>query len=67
LQRLFLQKQNSNDEDYAYILSKTGITTTNKARPANFGNRRIAKAYRHFGKLIDDEILEIKTDDSNIY
>ncbi len=66
LQRLFLQKQNSNDEDYAYILSKTGITTTNKARPANFGNRRIAKAYRHFGKLIDDEILEIKTDDSNI-
>ena len=35
LQRLFLQKQNSNDEDYAYILSKTGITTTNKARPAN--------------------------------
>lgn len=66
LQRLFLQQQNSNDEDYAYILSKTGITTTNKARPANFGNRRIAKAYRHFGKLIDDEILEIKTDDSNI-
>ena len=66
LQRLFLQKQNSNDEDYAYILSKTGITTTNKARPTNFGNRRIAKAYRHFGKLIDDEILEIKTDDSNI-
>ena len=66
LQRLFLQKQNSNDEDYACLLSETGITTVNKTRPTNFGNRRIAKAHRHFGKLIDDKVFEIKTDDTNM-
>lgn len=59
-QRLFLQKQNSNDEDFAYILYNAGIITQSVAKPANFGNRRIAKAFRHFGKLIDEEVLSIK-------
>lgn len=66
LQRLFLQKQNQNDEDYTYILSENGIITSKQKKPLNFGNRRIAKAYRHFSKLVDDEICEIKADDSNI-
>lgn len=65
-QRLLLQKQNSNDEDYTYILSDNGIITIKHTKPANFGNRRIAKAYRHFLKLIDDEVQEIKTDNPNI-
>ncbi|MBR2715873.1 MAG: DUF1524 domain-containing protein, partial [Ruminococcus sp.] len=65
-QRLFLQKQNSNDEDYTYILSDSGIITTKQTKPANFGNRRIAKAFRHFTKLIADEVLEIKENNSNI-
>lgn len=65
-QRLFLQKQNSNDEDYTYILSDNGIITVKQAKPLNFGNRRIAKAYRHFVKLITDEVHEIKSDNPNI-
>ncbi|MCH5212572.1 MAG: DUF262 domain-containing protein [Oscillospiraceae bacterium] len=65
-QRLFLQKQNSNDEDYSFILSDKNIISDSKTKPANFGNRRIARAYRHFGKLIDDEVDKIKAENSNI-
>ena len=61
-QRLILQKQNMNDEDFSYILSEKGIISVKKNRPLNFGNRRIAKAYRHIIKLIDDEVEEIKSD-----
>ncbi len=65
-QRLFLQKQNMNDEDFSYILYENGIITDQKVKPSNFGNRRIAKAYRHFGKLIDDEVAEIRKEQPNI-
>lgn len=65
-QRLLLQNQNSNDKDYAYILSDNGIITIKHEKPANFGNRRIAKAYRHFLKLIIEEVQEIKEDNRNI-
>ena len=54
-QRLKLQKQNSNDEDYLYMLSTNGIITENSHKPSNYGNRRIAKAYRYFVKLIDEK------------
>ncbi len=65
-QRLFLQKQNMNDEDFSYILYDNGIITDQKTKPLNFGNRRIAKAYRHFGKLIEDEVVEIRNEHLNI-
>lgn len=65
-QRLFLQKQNMNDEDFSYILYDNGIITDQKNKPLNFGNRRIAKAYRHFCKLIDDEVIEIQNENPNI-
>ena len=65
-QRLLLQKQNSNDEDYTFILSDNGIISAPKNKPLNFGNRRIAKAYRHFIKLINDEVSEIKAENPNI-
>ena len=64
-QRLFLQKQTLNDEDYSYILSEKGIITAKKNRPLNFGNRRIAKAYRHFTKLIEDKVEDIKKENPN--
>ena len=64
-QRLILQKQNMNDEDFSYILSDKGVISAKKSRPLNFGNRRIAKAYRHFIKLIEDEVEEIKTENPN--
>lgn len=65
-QRLFLQKQNMNDEDFSYILYDNGIISDQKTKPLNFGNRRIAKAYRHFGKLIEDEVVEIRNENRNI-
>ena len=64
-QRLILQKQNMNDEDFSYILSAKGIISAKKSKPMNFGNRRIAKAYRHFIKLIDDEVEEYKAENPN--
>lgn len=65
-QRLILQKQNMNDEDFSYILFDKGITTGHKTCPKNLGNRRISKAYKHFGKLIDEEIAERKIDNANM-
>ena len=61
-QRLFLQTQHCNDEDFSYILYNAGIITSVQSMPNNFGNRRISKAYRHFCKLIDTEIEKIKKD-----
>ena len=54
--RLNLQKQNYNDLDYSYVLYSANIITAPVARPNNFGYRRISKAYRHFGDLIEDEV-----------
>lgn len=61
-QRLILQKQNMNDEDYSYLLSLKHVISENKNRPTNFGNRRIAKAYSHFIKLLEERIEEIKAE-----
>lgn len=65
-QRLILQKQNLNDEDFSFILFDKGIINGHRNHPKNFGNRRIAKAYKHFCKLIDEAIAELKKDNSNI-
>lgn len=62
LQRLILQKQNSNEEDFAYLLSDKQVISAKIAKPVYFGLRKIAKAYRHFGKLIDEEVEVIKKD-----
>ena len=64
--RLILQKQNMNDEDFSYVLSDKGVITGQKAHPKNFGNRRISKAYKHFGRLIDDEVTDVKKEKPNI-
>lgn len=66
IQRLILQKQNMNDEDFSYVLADKGIITGQKAHPRNFGNRRISKAYKHFGKLIDEEVSDVKKENPNI-
>ncbi|MBQ6705327.1 MAG: DUF262 domain-containing protein [Opitutales bacterium] len=65
-QRLVLQEQNSNNQDYSYILSDVGIILPKREKPANLGNRRIGKAYRYFGKLIDDEVVDLKSKDSEL-
>lgn len=45
--RLIPQAQNSNKQDYFYILSQLGLLDQNEM-VANAGNRRIIKGYRHF-------------------
>ncbi len=55
--KLFLQKQNQNDEDIAYLLYETGVITGPAERPKNYGYRRISKASQCFEKMIDDELL----------
>lgn len=59
-QKLMLQMQNKNDEDYVWVLSSVGVVTGEQTCPQNFGNRRIAKAFKHFGKLIDDKVAELQ-------
>ncbi len=66
VQRLILQKQNMNDEDFSFVLSDKGIITGQKGHPKNFGNRRISKAYKHFGKLIDEKVADAKEENPNI-
>lgn len=65
-QRLFLQKQNKNDEDYGFVFASAGIITADAECPSNFGNRRIAKGYKYFSKLIDDKIIELKVENPQL-
>lgn len=65
-QRLLLQKQNKNDEDYGYVFASAGIITAEAEYPSNYGNRRIAKAYKHFSNLIDEKIVELKEETSQL-
>ena len=58
--RLYLQKQNMNDEDFAYVLSIKGIISEKCNRPLYFGKRRIARAYSRFEKLISDKLEDVK-------
>lgn len=49
--RLRLQQQNSNDEDYRFLLFSHGLLEHAK-RPKNFGNRQISRAFKHLVKKI---------------
>ena len=62
VERLNLQKQNFNDLDYGYILYSAGVITKTYHKPDKYGYRRLGKAYNHFLKLIDDEIVKQKED-----
>lgn len=52
-QRLQLQQQNSNADDYVYLLSEAGFDLE-KPKVTYVGVRRIAKALNHFTKRIDE-------------
>lgn len=45
--RLSPQKQNNNNADYTAVLAAAGIIS-DRARPANLGNRKIMKAFKYF-------------------
>ncbi len=47
--------QNNNLEDYIYLLYEVGLLKDEPDCPSNWGNRRIAKAYRFFKKNISPE------------
>lgn len=46
--------QNSNIEDYKFLLFDAGIYPIRVSQPKNFGNRRLAKAYAYFYDKIQD-------------
>ncbi|MGY6090503.1 DUF262 domain-containing protein [Avibacterium paragallinarum] len=51
--------QNNNKTDFEYLIRKI-VKKDESNQPANFGNRRIAKAFKHFSERID---TIIKKDD----
>ena len=65
-QKLFPQKQNQNDEDFAFLLCDTGVITGPIERPKNYGYRRISKANMHFDKMIDDDLKRRKEENPEL-
>lgn len=63
--KLILQEQGFNNVDFESILKENGIIDSAKYQNWR-GVRRIEKAFRHFGKCIDDYIVEKKTDNPDI-
>jgi hypothetical protein len=54
-QRLHLQKQNKNSEDYEFLLNKHGFDVISQ-KTSNLGNRRISRALRHLNSRIETYI-----------
>ncbi|MCT2121659.1 DUF262 domain-containing protein [Dietzia cinnamea] len=50
--RLHLQDQNTNNDDYRYLLHSIGLIPA-ALKPVNHGNRRIALAFGHFRRRVD--------------
>ena len=46
--------QESNLDDYKYIMNLAGLLTAEKPSPSHFGNRRMAKAYYYFVNRLKD-------------
>lgn len=65
-QRLFLQKQNTNDDDFSYILSRDGVISKRIEEPSKFGLRRLSRACKQFAYLIDDEVKKRKEEKSRV-
>lgn len=53
--------QNNNEEDYYYLAGK--ILDKKHILPKNYGNRRIAKAFKYFSERIELEIADFDIDD----
>ena len=67
-QKLTLSIQNNNNEDYLYVLSRNKLLELQN-KPANFGNRRVSKAYEYFAQRFfdKDENDEIIFDIKKVY
>ena len=56
--RLDLQSQGDNKDDYQYLIDKIILNNTILEDPTNFGNRRISHNYEVFNKAIKELTLE---------
>lgn len=63
--KLILQDQNDNRVDFESILADNNIIGPRKS-PKYRGVRRIEKAFKHFGKCIDDYVEERKENDPEL-
>ena len=58
--RLVLSKQNSNREDYEYLVYLILMPNKNYDKPANFGNRRISYGFNFFSEYCQNEIKSLE-------
>lgn len=63
--RLTLQIQDSNQEDYLYLLASEKLIDEEK-KPKFIGNRRIQRSFKCFTKCLENYIEEKKKEDSTI-
>ena len=57
-QRLILQVQNNNQDDFRFLLGACGVLEAVSNKPHKAGNRRIVKAFRYFCDKIDEFVDE---------
>lgn len=55
--RLIPSIQNNNKSDFDYLVRKT-VKGDDSSKPANFGNRRISKAFNHFSERIENYVAD---------
>ncbi|TOB48252.1 hypothetical protein CGK05_24145, partial [Vibrio parahaemolyticus] len=55
--RIVPQVQNSNQQDYFWVLNQAGVLKE-ADYPSNAGNRRIVRAFRHFCSRIEEYLQE---------
>lgn len=55
--RIVPQVQNSNQQDYFWVLNQAGVLKE-ADYPSNAGNRRIVRAFRHFSSRIEEYLQE---------
>lgn len=48
------QEQSNNRADYGYLIESVGAFSNNTAKPKNYGNRKISRAYSYFKEKISE-------------
>lgn len=65
--RVQLQHQNSNNRDYEYLFERLGLLAKgSETQPKNWGNRRIAKAFKFFNSYLDDILATLETHEDKL-
>lgn len=63
--RMSLSIQNNNNEDYIFIVNKI-LNKELVSIPKNYGNRRVARAFKYFSERIKQEVNRFSKDDEKV-